>query len=100
MTFNAFSLDIPTPGTQLQFSSATGAPHNDARVKLIRVQGNAVNTAAVYFGDSNVGTGRGWRLNPGQDVVLEFGEGAVPFSVFWGDADVSGDDLNVVVITT
>ncbi len=95
MRFDAGSLTIATAGTELQFSNTAD------RVKSISVRARPANTGNVYFGVSDVSgiaTINGWTLQPGESKTVDFGEGSVLFSVFYGDSATNGDILDWAVI--
>ena len=95
MRFDAGSLTIATAGTQLQFSNTSD------RVKSISVRSRSANTGIVAFGVSDVSaiaTIDGWVLQPGESKTVDFGEGSVLFSIFYGDAAVNGEILDWAVI--
>ena len=92
MRFDAGSLSITTAGTELQFSNTAD------RVKSISVRARPGNTGNVFFGVSDITSTNGWTLQPGESKTVDFGQGSVLFSVFYGDAASNGDILDWTVI--
>ena len=92
MRFSAGSLTITTAGTELQFSNTLD------KVKSISVRGRPGNTGNVFFGISTITSTSGWTLQPGESKTVDFGEGSVLFSTFYGDSATNGDILDWTVI--
>ncbi len=95
MRFDAGSLTITTPGTELQFSNTSD------RVKSISFRARPANAGNVYLGVSDVSavaTINGWPLQPGESKTVDFGEGSVLFSVFYGDAVTAADVIDWTAI--
>ena len=88
MQWDAGSLTIATAGTELQFSNTQD------RVKSLSVKARPGNTGNVFLGRSDVSSTNGWTLQPGESKTVDFGEGSVLFSVFYGDAATNGDILD------
>ena len=92
MRFLAGSLTIATAGTELQFSNTAD------NVKTLAVRARPGNTGNVFFGISTITSTSGWTLQPGESKTVDFGEGSVLFSVFYGDAASNGNILDWTAI--
>ena len=92
--------DVPTAGTAVQLSTST------AGVYAIWVKGSDSNSARAYFGTSTVASTTGWTLQPGQEKDFHFydlsapGGSLLPLSSLYADADINGEDLEWIALTT
>ena len=84
--------DVPTAGTRVQISASL------LQVKAIEFHARSGNTGAMYAGVSDVSSTNGREVRPGEVVVLDFGEGSVPFNVFWVDTATNGNDMDWTVV--
>lgn len=92
MRFSAGSLTITTAGTELQFSNTAD------KVKSLSVRGRPGNAGNTFFGISTITSTSGWTLQPGESKTVDFGNGSVPFSTFYGDSATNGDILDWTAI--
>ena len=84
--------DVPAAGTRVQISSSL------QQVKAIEFHARVGNTGAMYAGTSTVSSTVGRELQPGEVYSLSFGEGSVPFNVFYVDTATNGNDMDWSVI--
>lgn len=88
MRILASTLTVTTSGTRLQFSNTLD------KVKSLSVRARLTNTNNVFFGDVTVTTSLGWTLQPGESKTVDFGDGSVPFNVFYADVTTNGEKLD------
>lgn len=94
--FTLAPIDVPSAGTRVQVIS-TYSP-----VSTITFQAAEGNTGKVYIGDSNVASGRGISLDPGEflsvsaDLSGRSGGEELDLSDWWVDAETSGNDVKIL----
>ena len=99
MKLEAGSVTISIAGTAEKLTSDSSKTSLDtAMVKSIEVYARKNNTAAVYFGPSDVSSTTGREIEPGGSVNIDFDDGSIPMDTFFVDASVSGDKLDWLVV--
>ena len=89
--FQANTVNVPTPGSAVQISSAPD------RVRRITFKALAGNTGDVYVGGSDVSSTVGLPLSPGESVPLDFSPETEPLTSFYVDAANANDKVSWII---
>lgn len=95
LRFDARLVNVVTAGSRVQVLNST------RRVRWIQFLWDSANAGAVYVGDSNVASNRGYELSSGhRSVEYDFAKvgGSVPINVFYVDAANNNEDVRYAVI--